>query len=66
MMFTVAEIVEATGGTVTGAGADGVEGVSTDSRTVATGDLFVPLKGARFDGHDYLRQAVKSGNGRCE
>ena len=35
--------------------------VTTDSRTVATGDLFVALKGERFDGHDYVRQAMEQG-----
>jgi len=36
-------------------------GVSTDSRTLAKGDLFVPLKGPRFDGHDYLAEAIAAG-----
>jgi len=36
-------------------------GVSTDSRSLAPGDLFVPLKGPRFDGHDYLAQAISAG-----
>lgn len=31
-----------------------VVGVSTDSRTVRSGDLFVPIRGDRFDGHDYI------------
>ena len=29
-------------------------GVSTDSRQLARGDLFVALRGEHFDGHDYL------------
>ena len=28
-------------------------GVNTDSRTVKAGEVFVPLVGERFDGHDY-------------
>ena len=28
--------------------------ISTDSRTIETGDFFVPLVGNTFDGHDYL------------
>ncbi len=36
-------------------------GVSTDSRTVAAGQLFVALRGASFDGHDYLSTAVEHG-----
>ncbi len=36
-------------------------GVSTDSRTVQPGELFVALKGDRFDGHDHVAAALKSG-----
>ena len=35
--------------------------VSTDTRTLARGDIFVALRGERFDGHAFLRQAVSSG-----
>jgi UDP-N-acetylmuramoyl-tripeptide--D-alanyl-D-alanine ligase len=35
--------------------------VWTDSRTVAPGDLFVALTGAKFDAHEFLEQAVRSG-----
>jgi UDP-N-acetylmuramoyl-tripeptide--D-alanyl-D-alanine ligase len=38
-----------------------VDGVSTDSRAVAVGDLFVALRGERFDGHEYLAEAQKRG-----
>jgi UDP-N-acetylmuramoyl-tripeptide--D-alanyl-D-alanine ligase len=34
------------------------EGVSTDSRTVAAGALFVALRGETFDAHDFLDQVV--------
>ena len=36
-------------------------GVSTDSRGVGPGELFVALVGDRFDGHEFLRDAVESG-----
>ncbi len=36
-------------------------GVSTDSRTVRPGELFVALVGDRFDGHQFLDQAAKAG-----
>ncbi|HIA21543.1 MAG TPA: UDP-N-acetylmuramoyl-tripeptide--D-alanyl-D-alanine ligase, partial [Alphaproteobacteria bacterium] len=36
-------------------------GVSIDSRTVASGELFVALVGDRFDGHDYINAALKAG-----
>lgn len=35
--------------------------VSTDTRTLASGDLFVALRGERFDGHDFLSQAAGAG-----
>ena len=36
-------------------------GVSTDTRTVRAGELFVALRGEKFDGHDYLEQAKQAG-----
>ena len=38
-----------------------VPGVSTDTRSVAPGQLFVALSGEKFDGHDYLEQAREAG-----
>ncbi len=35
--------------------------VRTDSRKVRQGDLFVALKGERFDGHDFVSDAVQKG-----
>ncbi len=56
--FTLAEVAELTGGEL-GPGTDGSAecvGVSTDSRAVPEGGLFVALSGERFDGHDFLDQ----------
>jgi len=36
-------------------------GVSTDSRTVRRGELFFALRGERFDGHDFIPDAVAAG-----
>ncbi len=36
-------------------------GVSTDSRAIAPGDLFVALKGENFDGSDFIDSAVRDG-----
>ncbi len=38
-------------------------GVSTDSRAIAPGDLFVALIGDRFDGHRFLEAAAAAGAG---
>ncbi len=35
--------------------------VSTDTRTLSSGDIFVALAGENFDGHDYLSTAVEAG-----
>jgi UDP-N-acetylmuramoyl-tripeptide--D-alanyl-D-alanine ligase len=36
-------------------------GISTDTRTLESGALFVALKGERFDGHDHLAKAAEAG-----
>ncbi|MFS0724543.1 UDP-N-acetylmuramoyl-tripeptide--D-alanyl-D-alanine ligase [Paenibacillus sp. 1P07SE] len=38
-----------------------VHGVSTDTRTIRPGNLYIPIRGPRFNGHDYVRQAVDAG-----
>lgn len=38
-----------------------IRGVTTDSRQVREGNLFVPLIGETFDGHDYASQAIEAG-----
>jgi UDP-N-acetylmuramoyl-tripeptide--D-alanyl-D-alanine ligase len=35
--------------------------VTTDTRDLAPGDLFIALRGERFDGHDFVAQALASG-----
>lgn len=37
------------------------DGVSTDSRAIQPGQLFVALTGPRFDGHEYLEQVAAKG-----
>jgi UDP-N-acetylmuramoyl-tripeptide--D-alanyl-D-alanine ligase len=60
--FTAAELVAATRGTLNqGRREAGFVGVSTDSRTCQTGELFVPLVGERHDGHDYIPKALDRG-----
>ncbi len=38
-----------------------IKGVSIDSRTLQKGNLFVPIIGPNFDGHDYVTQALEAG-----
>jgi UDP-N-acetylmuramoyl-tripeptide--D-alanyl-D-alanine ligase len=61
-MFSVDEIVSATQGKLVG-GKKGHEfsGVCIDSRMVKPGQLFIAIKGDRFDGHDFIPQALEAG-----
>ncbi|HET8711304.1 MAG TPA: Mur ligase domain-containing protein, partial [Spongiibacteraceae bacterium] len=35
--------------------------INTDSRTIKRGDLYVALRGERFDGHDFLEEVAQKG-----
>ncbi|MGO8762722.1 MAG: UDP-N-acetylmuramoyl-tripeptide--D-alanyl-D-alanine ligase [Desulfobaccales bacterium] len=60
--FTTADILAATGGTLVHQGAwETLCGVSTDSRTSQTGELFIPLTGERHDGHEFIPKALHRG-----
>ncbi|MFP3867464.1 MAG: UDP-N-acetylmuramoyl-tripeptide--D-alanyl-D-alanine ligase [Desulfobacteraceae bacterium] len=62
--FSCQQIVMATGGQLQQRGAwNHFIGISTDSRTTQTGQLFIPLKGERHDGHDFISLACKRGTG---
>lgn len=49
------------GSTLVGQGSLAIERVHSDTRTLRPGDLFVALKGERFDGHDMLADAKARG-----
>lgn len=60
--FRVSDIINATAGSLErGNPATIVSNISTDSRTLKEGDLFVALKGENFDGHDFVCQAIEKG-----
>jgi UDP-N-acetylmuramoyl-tripeptide--D-alanyl-D-alanine ligase len=58
-LWTSAEIVAATGGSLSGA-PFAATGITYNSREIVPGDLFVALKGAR-DGHDFADMAFANG-----
>ena len=62
-MFTDAEVVLATGARILQQGRRDMlyRNVTTDPRTVGEDDLFAALKGEKFDGHDFIEQAVSDG-----
>ena len=60
MILTIEEVLKATGGKLLqGKGNAFFQGISTDSRTVAEGELFIALKGSQFDGHHYALEALQ-------
>lgn len=59
-MLTLGEAARALGATVVGPDAR-FESVSTDSRALERGALFVALRGERFDGHDFVAAARERG-----
>ncbi len=60
--FLVEEIVRACKGILLrGSSKTAFEGVSTDSRDIRKNDLFVPIKGTNFDGHDFIVPALEAG-----
>ncbi len=38
-----------------------IEGISTDSRKVKPGELFIPIIGENFDGHSFINNAIAAG-----
>jgi UDP-N-acetylmuramoyl-tripeptide--D-alanyl-D-alanine ligase len=71
--LAVKEIIEATGGRLLSVNSDSLEyekklfhrfrGVSIDSRTISGGEVFFALRGQRFNGHDFIKEALLKGDG---
>ena len=59
-MMRLSEAAAAIGGRLAGADA-AFDAVSSDTRTVRAGDLFVALRGERYDGHAFLDKAREAG-----
>jgi len=63
-MFTVRDTLNSTRGRIlSGNVEDILTGVSTDTRRLKRGELFVAIKGNRFDGHNFILDAVSRGAG---
>lgn len=62
MELLVKDIVKATGGTLVSGGMDArCEGVSIDTRTIETGNVYIAIEGVHFDGHAFLDEAARKG-----
>jgi UDP-N-acetylmuramoyl-tripeptide--D-alanyl-D-alanine ligase len=62
-LWTVDELLKATGGKLHGTVSKPLTAVSIDSRAVKEGDIFIAIKGERHDGHDFVANALKAGAG---
>jgi len=57
------DVMRATGGELISGHSVSFGGVCIDSRKIKEGELFIALKGDRFDGHDFIREALEKGSG---
>lgn len=62
-MWSLETIVQAVKGTVHRTEERTFSAISTDSRTIGVGELFIPLKGPNFDGHTFVRSAYARSKG---
>lgn len=62
MKFTFDEIIEVTGAEILyRKNTSGVFSISTDSRNISSNDVYLPLKGEKFDGHNFINDALTKG-----
>lgn len=60
--ITIEEIIRWTGGIPDGEiSVTDITGISTDTRSIKPGELFIPLVGENFDGHNYVEKALGMG-----
>lgn len=63
-MFTVRDILSAVKGKLLSGNMEEIlTGVSTDTRKIKKGELFLAIKGDRFDGHSFILEAFSKGAG---
>ena len=60
-LWTLGEIVDATGGSSLGAVGAPVTGLSIDSRSLAKGEGFIAIRGPNRDGHAFVTAALEQG-----
>lgn len=62
--MTLKEVAAACGGKLTGPENSGelvITDITIDSRTAGEGSLYIPIKGQRFDGHDFISSVFENG-----
>ena len=61
MSWSVGELAEQCAGRLRGPADARVDSFSVDTRTLAPGALFVAIRGERFDGNDFVAEALRAG-----
>lgn len=59
--FSLEQVLKATNGKLIASGPDHFNNISTDSRTINVGEIFVPLTGENFNGHKFIKMALEKG-----
>ncbi len=62
-MLSLQDLIVSAGGEVIVCALEEFSGVSIDSRTISSGELFFALRGERYDGHSYLPDVLQKGSG---
>jgi len=63
---TSGEIASITGGMIVAGGENiSLETITTDSRELGEKNLFIPITGEKFDGHDFIPELLKAGKVSC-
>ena len=62
-LWTVDELVAASGGKIIGEVSKPLNGVSIDTRTMVSGNIFVAIRGETHDAHDFVVKALAAGAG---
>ena len=59
--LTVKDVANMTGGSLIGFSDSAILQITTDSREIGEGALFIAIRGERFDGNDYVNAAILGG-----
>ncbi|MEJ5226328.1 UDP-N-acetylmuramoyl-tripeptide--D-alanyl-D-alanine ligase [Thermodesulfovibrio sp.] len=62
-MFTLEDLVNATGGQILSKGDELFSSASIDTRTIGSSDIFFALKGTKRDGHEFVGEALSKSSG---
>ena len=60
-MFSLDDIVKSTKGEVLSSPFNSFESIGTHSKVDLKNKIFIPLRGDRFDAHDFIEEAINNG-----